>query len=43
MHVQVIDEFYTSLFVEGRRHDDICLRDFAQILEARKAFMDNFN
>ncbi|CAL6093467.1 Conserved_hypothetical protein [Hexamita inflata] len=43
MHVQVIDEFYTELFKETRVHDDICLRDFQQIIEARKAFMDGFN
>lgn len=43
MHIQVVDEFYCSLFRPGRKHDDICLREFNDIVEIRRLWLENFN
>ena len=43
MHIQIVDEFYCSLFRPNRKHDDICLREFNDIVEIRKLWLENFN
>lgn len=42
VHAQVVDSFYLSLFAEGRKGEDVAVRDQAELLAARAEFIPGY-